>query len=87
VKDKLKDDKYLIESHSDKVLPSITSAKKILDLMEEEKSLITKFPKVGKYLNNIELIVTTFTLCLSLYSRLSYNSLIVKVGQDLIYQI
>ena len=53
--------------------------------MAENKYLKRKFPQLGSELNNIEYLLITYSLCISLYSRLSYTSIAVKVGESILY--
>jgi hypothetical protein len=87
IEDKLKDPSFFLSRHQDRVLSSIKSCQKTLDLMEKNKYLVRKFPQLGDLLNSLELILLTFSLCLSLYTRLSYNSLAIKVGEEILYWV
>jgi hypothetical protein len=53
--------------------------------MADHNYLKKKFPKLGDELNKIDFLILTFSLCLSLYSRLSYNGLGIKIGEEILY--
>jgi hypothetical protein len=53
--------------------------------MSENNYLNKKFPQFCDELNKIDFLVLTFSLCVSLYSRLSYTAIGVKVGEEIIY--
>ena len=53
--------------------------------MSENNYLIKKFPQLGDELNKIDYLIITFSLCISLYPRLSYNALAIKVGEEILY--
>jgi hypothetical protein len=92
IKEKLKDDKFFINRHQDKVLSSLKNCQFSLDIMEENNYFKKRFPTLAKQglekkLNNFDNIVLTFSICLSLHSRISYNSLAVKIGNEIIYNL
>lgn len=64
---------------------TLFSAKETLDIMAENNFLKKRFPQLGNDLNKIEFIILTYSLCISLYSRLAYTALAVKVGEDILY--
>jgi hypothetical protein len=57
--------------------------------MQEGNYLKKKFPQLGsgEELNRKEYLMLTFSLCISLYSRLSYNALAIKIGEEILYSI
>lgn len=87
IEEKLKDDKFFLNRHQDKVLSSIKSSKETLDIMEENNYLSRKFSTIGGRLNNLDYIILTFSLCLALYSRINYNSLALKIGGEILFHM
>ena len=87
IEEKLEDDKFFIENKQGYLLSSLKAAKVTLNIMESRNYLNKKFPefKDKKDLNKIDYLLITFSLCITLYSRLSYNNLAIKVGEELIY--
>lgn len=85
IKDKFKDDNIFVKTHPDKVILSIKSCKETLNIMEENKYLEKKFTIIGVKLNNFDYIILTLSLCLSLYSRLNYNNLALKIGGEILF--
>jgi hypothetical protein len=53
--------------------------------MSENNYLSKKFPQLGDELNQIDYLIITFSLCISLYPRLAYNALALKVGEEILY--
>jgi hypothetical protein len=55
--------------------------------MSKNKYLKKKFPQLGDELNKMDYIILTYANCITLYSRLSYNSLAIHVGQQILDHI
>nr|YP_025889.1 DNA-dependent RNA polymerase [Moniliophthora perniciosa]AAQ74287.1 DNA-dependent RNA polymerase [Moniliophthora perniciosa] len=87
ISDKLNDNKFLLNKHPDKVLSSIKSSKETLDVMKENNYLSRKFPTIGERLNNFDYIILTFSICLAFYSRISYNSIALRVGGEILFHM
>lgn len=87
--DKLDDNNHLINRYPNKFYSVIGEAWKTLDGMQEGNYLNKKFPQLGsgEELNILFYLMLTFSLCISLYSRLSYNALAIKVGEDILYSV
>nr|QWO71391.1 RNA polymerase [Arthromyces claviformis] len=88
----LQDEKYLITRHQNKLYSIIGEAGRTLDIMHAGKYLDKKFPELSSGgtwddLNRQEFLIITFSLCISLYSRLSYNALAIKIGEEILYSI
>jgi hypothetical protein len=87
IEEKLDDNNFFMNKHQEKVLTALKSSKKTLDTMSEVNYLSKKFPTISHFLTKFDHIALTFTICLSLYSRLNYNSLAVKCGEELLFHI
>jgi hypothetical protein len=87
IEEKLKDEQFLINRHQNKLFYVIKQARDTLNIMSEQNYLKKKFPKLHLNLNEIDYLILTFSLCVTLYSRLSYNSLVLRVGEEIIYLI
>lgn len=74
------DDKYLINKYQGKLQSSLISAKETMNIMSKNNYFKKKFPELGDELNKIDYLIITYTLCLTLYPKLSYNALAVKIG-------
>lgn len=86
IENKLKDEKYFIERYQGKVLSTVKSVKESLDIMKDNNYFNKKFPKLNRYaeLNKLEYILITYAICISLYSRFSYNALAIRVGDQIL---
>jgi hypothetical protein len=85
IEENLKDENFFINRHQSLLFKTLFSAKETLETMAENNFLQKRFPQLGNELNKIEFIILTYSLCISLYSRLAYTALAVKVGEDILY--
>ena len=86
IEDKLSDDKILIERKQGKVLNILNSVKETLLIYRENKVFNRRFPKLNDAfaLDQIDYVLITYSTCLTLYQRLSYNALAIKVGEQIL---
>lgn len=86
IQEKLKDEKYLIERYQGKVFSTVQSVKESLDIMKDNNYFNKKFSSLSRYadLNELEYILITYAICISLYSRFSYNALAIRVGEQIL---
>lgn len=85
IKENLKDDNFFINKYQSKLFSTISEAARTLNIYNENKLLVKQFPQLGSELNKTEFLILTFSICISLYNRLNYNALAIKVGEDIIY--
>ena len=80
IKDKFKDEKFFINRNQGKILYTLQSVKNTLEIMRENNYLKKKFPLLDKIydLSKIELILITYSCCITFYSRMNYNYLTIR---------
>lgn len=89
IENKLKKDKYLIDTYSGKLHSLLFEAQITLEVLSKKQALNRRFPtlcKIGK-LDRIEYILLTFVWCCSYSNRLSYTSISRSIGENIIYNI
>lgn len=85
ITENIKNDDIFINKFHNKLFSCFSEAAITLDSMAKSKYLKKKFHKLGEELNKIEYLILTFSICISLYSRLSYNAIAIKIGKDILY--
>jgi len=83
--EKFQDKKFLLNSHSNKLFKLIIKGNSILNKYYKDKIIKKKFPIIWEELNNIEFIILSFTFAISFYEKFNYTSLMIRIGQNIIY--
>ena len=81
----LKNESFFINKYQNKLFLAVLDAATTLDSMNESNYLKRKFPDLGEELNNIEYLILTFSICISLYSKLHYNYIAIRTGEEILF--
>ena len=68
ITEKLNDNKYLLDRHSNKLYYLINEANKTLNIYNKKGYLSKKFPKYNKELIKLEYLLLTFSILISYYN-------------------